>query len=301
MSKQFIDPSVAEKRSTLANRLQMLEAYPIFSQLEFNILGSCNRKCNFCPVSAPDFYERHDRYARLKIESYEKLLIELNALDYSGVIVYSGLSEPLLIKNISDYIELTKILLPGVHLEIITNGDVLNPLKLRKLFDSGLDRLKISLYDGPHQIDRFQEMCSQVGVNQEKVLLRRRYLEGGNYGITLSNRSGLIDSSVFNESEESEKVELPLSRSCFYPFYMLKINHDGAVTMCSHDWEDQYVLGNAFEESVWEIWTGEKILRVRKSLSHGCRDIGPCKICDVDGCLMGQESYEKWQNLMGSS
>ena len=54
-------------------------------------------------------------------------------------------------KNIYNLVKYAKNTLPNARIEMISNGDVLNEKRLKKLYDSGLDRLQISLYDGEEQ------------------------------------------------------------------------------------------------------------------------------------------------------
>ena len=42
--------------------------------------------------------------------------------------------------------------------EITTNGDPLTKKTIRKLVDSGINKIVVSLYDGPHQVDKFKTL-----------------------------------------------------------------------------------------------------------------------------------------------
>ena len=54
---------------------------------------------------------------------------------------------------------MVKKYLPKSNLEMVTNGDVLNIKRLKKLFLNGLDTILISVYDGKKEADDFQKMC----------------------------------------------------------------------------------------------------------------------------------------------
>ena len=43
--------------------------------------------------------------------------------------------------------------------EIVTNGDTLNKESIRKLYDANVNKLLISLYDGPEQVAKFKTMA----------------------------------------------------------------------------------------------------------------------------------------------
>ena len=70
---------------------------------------------------------------------------------------YSGFVEPLLDKNIFNLINEVKTKLPEARTELVTNGDVLNKNRLKKLFEYGLNTILISVYDGPEDAERFKK------------------------------------------------------------------------------------------------------------------------------------------------
>ena len=219
-TKIYIDPSTYRRGEIFAQRINTFEGFPVFTMIEINLLALCNRSCNFCPVSNKNFYQdfyNNDKTGKMGIELYEKLLRDLAQIDYSGIIMFSGLSEPLLHKKIYHFIRRSKEVLRKVQVEINSNGDVLNKKRLEKLFNHGLNTLSISLYDGPQQIEYFNKMKEEVGLSNEKVILRRRYYENGNYGLTISNRAGLVNSNEFRSKGDKIVEKLPLRKSCYYP------------------------------------------------------------------------------------
>ena len=42
------------------------------------------------------------------------------------------------------------------NIEMVTNGDVLNSIRLKKLFTSGLNKILISVYDGEDDAKKFE-------------------------------------------------------------------------------------------------------------------------------------------------
>lgn len=288
------DTSVHRKRRLLEKGLQYLGSKPIFSLIEINLLGRCNRSCSFCPVSKPDFYDKIDKNAKFLLSDYMKLLQELVEIKYRGLIVYSGLSEPLLFNEIDTFISETKKALPLARVEIITNGDTISIKLMKSLFDSGLDTLQISLYDGPEQFTKFAEMGSEIGLSSDQLLLRRRYYNNIDYGLNISSRGGIIDSSQYRDKHENEAIQLPLKKVCYYPFYMVKINYNGTATMCSHDWDERLILGNIKSQTILEIWNSEAGGIAKQSLSENNRAFSPCDKCDVSGDTMGRTHYMAW-------
>ena len=75
-----------------------------------------------------------------------KLCNELKALNYKGTIRYSGFVEPLLDKNIFNLIKMAKDKFPDSNIELVTNGDVLNLARLKKLFTHGWTKFLLGIW-----------------------------------------------------------------------------------------------------------------------------------------------------------
>lgn len=289
---RFIDKSTDRKKQIVKDKLTIKDGVPIFSIVEFNIIGTCNRDCTFCPVSNPEVYTKTTD--GLDKELFEKIVKDLQEIDYQGKILFSAFSEPLLHKNVEELISIAKKYLPNIRLEMVSNGDLLTARKLKKLYDAGLDTINISMYDGSHQIEYFNKIREEVNIPKDIVVLRRRYFENGNYGITISNRTGLVDSNEYRDENEVAIVELPLKKPCYYPFYMILVDYNGDVLLCPHDWNKTLKFGNLSNEKLFDIWKGKVLNGIRKKLARSDRNFAACKSCDVLGTVIGQESFDAW-------
>ena len=294
MESRFIDPSTIRKNDIVKDKLFFYNDIPLFSIIEFNLYGTCNRNCSFCPVSNPDVYEKKQEGISIKL--FEKIMNDLVDLDYQGKILFSAYSEPMLHKEINSLISIAKQKLPTSRVEIVSNGDLITTVKLKQLFDSGLDTISISMYDGDHQIEHFNTMTAQLGLDKTQVVLRRRYYKDGNYGITISNRSGLVDSNEYRDKNEQIINALPLKEKCYYPFYMMLVDYTGDVMLCPHDWSKKLSFGNVKEKSIGDIWKSKALNSIRNKLSNNDRNFSPCSGCDVMGTLMGEDSFNGWMN-----
>ena len=58
----FLDTNLKNKSTKINETLQMVkindEILPLPAEIEISESGLCNRKCSFCPRSAPDFVEK---------------------------------------------------------------------------------------------------------------------------------------------------------------------------------------------------------------------------------------------------
>ena len=292
MDKKFIDPNLKRKKNLVEKNITLIKKFPLFSLIEFNIFGTCNRNCTFCPVSNPQIYTKTQE--SFNINLFEKVISDLSSVNYSGTILFSAFSEPLLHKHIDKLICIAKQSLPLSRIEIVSNGDLLTTKKLKSLFSSGLDTINISMYDGKEQIKHFQSMRKEAGLNEKSVVLRRRYYENGNFGLTISNRAGVINSNKFRDKQEKEIKTLPLNSKCYYPFYSILVDLNGNILLCPHDWQKRMVFGNIKNDNIIDIWYEKKIENIRKNLAKANRNFTPCNQCDVIGTLIGQENFDKW-------
>ncbi len=290
--KRFLDPNIARKDQFFDAHMarQSDDALPpFFTLIEFNLSGLCNRKCVFCPRVDPKIFPNINEH--IPLELYEKIMKDLGSVGFSGTILHSGFGEPLLHRKLEVLIEMTRLHCPEARVEANTDGDFVKPKKLRSLFGAGLTTLNISMYDGPEQEPVFAAMREEVGLTEEQLILRARWLPPEeHYGITLSNRAGMVDI----EDVGVTKLKEPLKKPCHYPFFQTMVDYDGSVLLCPHDWGKKIIVGNLHHQSILDLWNGRVMRRVRLSLASSDRDFPPCDVCDVDGTLNGRTHFEKW-------
>ena len=294
--KKFIDPNIKRKSNIIQNSLQFYKdnKTPLFSLVEISDSGTCNRSCSFCPRSDENWIKKFDKKEFIKPQLHESIISQLKDLKYNGIVVYSGFNEPLLNKSIYKNISQTRNYLPNAKIELITNGDVLNEARISKLFKSGLSTLLISVYDGPEDMHKFKKMCKNLNLKSEQYVIRNRYLPPEkNFGITMSNRGGLME----NAEHSIPSLKKSLTTPCYYPSYTLFIDYNGDVLMCSHDWGKKNVLGNLNKEKIIDVWLSDNAMKSRKNLSYGNREFSPCNVCDAGGSLIGKKHAEAWKKF----
>ena len=288
--KKFLDPNIDNKSKTVEDKIQLFEhqgvSLPLPTEIEISESGTCNRSCSFCPRSATDF---EDKKEFISNELYEKLCLELNELNYKGTIRFSGFVEPLLDKNIYNLLKMGRKYLPDCNIEMVTNGDPLNLKRLKKLFENGLNRILISAYDGKEDADKLEDLCKSADLSTEQYIVRHRYYsEEQDFGITLSNRAGLMENAEY----KIKALKEPLKNPCYIPSYTFFLDYQGDVLMCPHDWGKKVLLGNLTKENFLDIWFSKKSLRIRKMLNNANRNFAPCNVCDVEGTFMGEKNSE---------
>ena len=288
MKDKFIDTNIVNKSKTVEENIQLIEhngkMLPLPTEIEISESGTCNRTCSFCPRSDPKF---EDKKEFINNKLHEKMCIELKELNYKGTVRYSGFVEPMLDKNIFNLIKMVRDYIPEANIEMVTNGDPLNLTRLKKLFNSGLNRVLISAYDGKEETQKLQNLCISANLTESQYLVRHRYLSKDNdFGITLSNRSGLMENAEF----KIDKLKEPLKNPCYIPSYTFFLDYQGDVLMCPHDWGKKVILGDLNKEKLLDIWFSNKSMQVRKMLNKSNRSFKPCDVCDVEGTFMGKKN-----------
>ncbi len=288
IKKKFIDPNIKNKSKTVKDKIQLINfdglMLPLPTEIEISESGTCNRSCSFCPRSDPNF---EDKKEFITDTLHEKLCTELKELKYKGTIRYSGFVEPLIDKNIFNLINMTRQYLPESNIELITNGDPLNLTRLNKLFTSGLNRILISAYDGKEEAEKLEDLCKEAKLNQKQYIVRHRYYsEEKDFGITLSNRAGLMQ----NAEHKIEPLKVSLNKPCYIPSYTFFLDYQGDVLMCPHDWGKKVILGNLNNQKLLDIWFSKRSIKIRKMLNDSNRNFKPCNVCDVEGTFMGEKN-----------
>ena len=298
--KLFTDLNIKRIDNFLDNHLnqqsELPNGVPIFSSVEISINGACNRRCFFCPRVDEEKYP--NKLNNLNFKAYSNLINDLQRIDFKGRLSFSGFCEPLLTKNLNEYVEIARKKLDLVQIEIVTNGDPIlakNGLeRLEKLYLAGLNNCRVSLYDGEHQLEIFEKIKKKLKLSDEQFIIRKRYLgPEDSFGLTISNRAGSV--SLKNNVFELKPLKEPLSQPCHYPFYKVLIDYDGSVLMCSNDWKKERIMGNICNESLIDIWKSDFFISTRKNFINCDRSHKPCNVCDVEGTLNGESAFIKWK------
>ena len=282
--KQTIKKNL-ERRSKSVDVVEVFNGFPKPTWVELSLIDVCNRKCIFCPKSNEDIAP--DTYQMMNRAIIDKIHDQLIEIEFNGTISLCGYGEPLLHKDIN-YI--VRKLSHVSNVEIITNGDVLNAKNLQELFLAKASKVLVSMYDGPDQIKKFEDIARQANVPKEMFILRDRWYDKYNdFGVKLTNRAGTIS--------EGEQEKVDVTKKCFYPTYQFLIDWNGSIFLCPQDWHRRVSVGNMMQETIADIWTGKILTRFRKNLLSGKRCNSPCTKCNADGTLLGKNHAKEWKSI----
>ncbi len=242
------------------------------------------------PFLCPDFLRmlqmaiEYDIAERIEISSNASLLnlkIAQTILDlakiYSGIIylrfsIYSIISEknkeitksPITVENICENVSTLKQLRDT---QKVTN--VVTYAKMLNTFDNENEMF----------IDLYKNIVDEVEIEQP--------MNWSGY----DNRNLL---NTYNEEQIASIRKENLPKVCAYPFHTLAIQSNGDVVCCCVDWSRKTCVGNVKDESLLQIWHGERLKKLRVLHLEGKRFLNDaCKNCNK---LPSGKSY-KLDNL----
>ena len=74
----------------------------------------------------------------------------------------------------------------------------------------------ISVYDGEEDAKKFEQMCIKENLRKDQFVIRHRYYsEEKDFGLTISNRAGMMKNAEYN----IQPLEKTLNLKCYYPSY----------------------------------------------------------------------------------
>jgi len=239
----------------------------LFYKIEIETVNRCNNSCSFCPVNRNlDTRE----YKEMDEKLFNKIIDELNKLNYNGKICLFSNNEPLLDRRIFEFNEIARKKLPNAFLYLYTNGTLLTIEKFEKLINN-LDLLIIDNYsDSLELIKPVREIYEYCKKNNKYLNKIQIHLRKQNEFLT--SRGGQA-----NNRNEIQTLE----SSCVLPFIQLIVRPDGKVSLCCNDALGKYTLGDLNKQGLQEIWNGEIYKDIRNKIASGRCNLDLCKGCDT--------------------
>lgn len=289
-------------------KLKMLRPLGPPYQFSIEATNRCNFKCSFCPQSNPN-HKTMRPVGNLPVEhffSFARAIKELNSGNSNVSICLDG--EPLMNKSFVEFIRISNE--EGLFPRFSSNGGLLTPVVVDELsrfsflaavdfssepdlFDSirgrsgdfhvVLDNLKY-LVDKASSNPRIKVEIVDIthfskAFDKESSIKKMRNLFPPGLPSTIKFWSREFHNFGGHLTMEHEMRDYKL---CPYPWTSLNVTWDGNVVACCRDTVGRTVLGNIFEQSIMDIWNGEKYVEMRKALiERRVKDIAACENCDM--------------------
>lgn len=279
----------------------------------------CNLHCPLCPTGA-GLIKREKGY--ISFNNFKKVFLPYSK--YAFHLRLWNWGEPLLNNDLPEIISFAKS--KNLFVNVSTNSSFLNKDISKKIIDSGLDELIISLdgasketYKNYRKGGDFEKIIDSIKfLTSYKKKIKKltpyiklqfiimKYNEHEIEKIKILSKKlgvdelifktvGIMDYSLkedikkylpinkkysrYSLEEGSVKSKNNLSNNCDFIWNEIVINWDGTVVPCCFDMNNSHVLGNSLNQSIKEIWKGEKYKQFRESILKNKKSIPLCKNC----------------------
>jgi radical SAM protein with 4Fe4S-binding SPASM domain len=289
--------------------------FPAFTQFETGT--ACNADCLMCPHS------KMKRKGLAKWSTIAKVIHE--AAPRSGAMCPFLMQEPMLEPRLCQILANIKQNNPCCNTVLYSNLNLLNKDLERIIQFNLLDELHISFY-GPTK-ELYQKYQPPLDWQQTQDNIKAVYdlkqkhsktkplmilhilavpeilAESTKYTIgKYVNNASIVQFDTFHgdipnmAGEQTKILGKPAERTpCQRLWTGLNIHFDGSVVPCCIDYNDEQVMGNVNNDTLEEIWNGDKFRRFR--LLHTQKQWGQielCKNCKVHEYQFSKEWIEYW-------
>jgi len=277
-------------------RERRVRDYPILVDVE--LASSCNLACPMCYTTTSHFKENVKRKL-MKWELFQKVVDEVAGKAYALRLSWRG--ESTLHKRFVEAVKYSKD--KGVkEVSFLTNGSKLDLEMYKLLVNAGADWITVS-FDGLgeeynkirkplvyeetlEKLRAIMEYRRKNGIEKPVVKVQgvwpaiRKDPEA--YYRVMSEVSDLVAfNPIIDYLGNDSDIVYEDNFSCPQLYERLFVSSTGDVMMCNSDEYGEQIIGNAWEETIHEIWHGENLERMRTlhAKRNGFMEVSICKRC----------------------
>ena len=227
---------------------------------------------------------------------YLRILNDLRSINHDKMISYSRYNEPLAHKDIFiKRLMQARELLPNAVLHTNTNGDYLTREYLDELYAAGLRSMNIQCYLSEGESFDIGKIKASIAKTAERLNLDFNVTCNSDqlHQVSFSHKDMQLSMYArdFNVNGNNRGGTLKTIRGrtrhapCFIPFVDIYIDYNGNVMPCCNFRSDvpehkSFIIGNANNTSVLEIFNSAKLLKLRKILRNNNIELYPCNECN---------------------
>ena len=310
--------------------------YPIIAMIEPT--RRCNLACPLCPVGRHQAYKAHDMslgsFQRI-IDELRPFLIHLtlhnygepflhrdiyHMIDYAkkaGVpdvnvstnghvlnpdrVIASGLDEIMISLDGTTQETYARYRRRGKLDRVIRNIRDLTEGKRKNSAGKPLIELQfIIMRHNQDEMNGFRALAAELGA--DRIRFKTLNLHMSRADVSEEDIDLLPTDTTYTRYEDRSgqilKRHLEENR-CKWPWERVVINSDGRVVPCCNDFNGQHSMGNALQQSLSDIWFGEKYNQFRRKIIHRWREIPLCAHCPVPS--LADLSFERVEITRGPS
>jgi len=288
VNSSVYDKSYNKKIRKTINKLE--KEYP--TGVDIGTTNLCNAACIMCPHS------KLKKMGTMDMNLYKKIIDNCAKLNIK-TITLSFFGEPFLDKTIIEKIKYAKQ--KGMDVGFYSNASLLNEELSKGIINARLDSITISsdgatkeTYEKIRKNLKFEVTKKNVLglINTKKKLNKKnpkvnlvlveleenkreikqfyKYWKGKVDGINIINMRNWANEIQKKGTKESFHFNKKISRKpCVLIWSKMVVDWNGDVVLCCDDWNHSTVLGNLKNQTIEEIWKGEKLRKIREAHIKG--------------------------------
>ena len=278
-------------------RLHWVPKFP--DHVDIEISSACDMKCPMCYTTA-EYFKSNVKRQFMDFDLFRKMIDE--CAHYGTYSIRLSLrGEPFLHKDVIKMIRYARE--KGIkEVATLSNNLALSPKLFKEAMEAGLSWLTLS-FDGLYDTYEWIRRPAKFHESYEKIKEYKKIKErAGSYKPVVKVQSvwpaikdcaeeycrmfepyvdGIASNPLIDYLHKDREVEYVEDFECHVLYQRLSIGSDGMVMMCVNDEFCLHPLGDANKQSLYEIWHGEELTKIRDihRAHEGVRRLEPCKSC----------------------
>jgi sulfatase maturation enzyme AslB (radical SAM superfamily) len=313
--QQAKDPALALSR---AENLRSAVKANVLYTLIVEPSSKCNLACTFCDLHSGRIEDTDALKGQMSEQTFSRVIDQLAGLPFVlKELQYHGNGEPLLNKNLPDFVRHAKDRGIASKQRLTTNGTMLTPKKLVKVIDAGIDEIHVSLdaadrasYSELKGCDLYEKVDANIDFAISYLTERTgcslfiKYAiphADGDYRFTDKIANAVVE-KYRDRAQNSNVVHLKgmpivtlqdgkkekkkeFNSACEIPFYSAFVKFDGRVSVCCADLFEDLSIGNVNETTIGEMMRGESLRHIRRC--HLNNELSKLPLCHYCGNRTG--------------
>jgi radical SAM protein with 4Fe4S-binding SPASM domain len=270
--------------------------YPILVDLE--LASACNLNCPMCYTITDEFKSKVKK-GFMDFELFKKIVDEIAGKVFAIRLSLRG--EATLHKKFIEAIKYAKD--RGIQeVSTLTHGGKLDLEFFKKIVDAGIDWITISIDGTDDEYDKIRKPLTFKDTIKRLEEIKKYKDENGldkpvikvqgiwpairpnpsNYYDTVAP---LVDLVAYNPLidylRKDDEIVYEDNFACPQLYQRIVVGSDGQVMMCSNDEDGDEIIGDAYTQTIHEIWHSEKLNKIRDihNQKDGFKTMKICRQC----------------------